>query len=97
MAAENGINGLPPEPVSYLLVCRVVCEANVGCGRDSVTVADTPDVLAKKGRCLLRGPDDDDRDALSGAVDVDDVVGRRDDDDGAWRRQREGALGVAWP
>jgi hypothetical protein len=79
MAAENGINGLPPEAVSYSLVCRVVCEATVGCGRDSVTVADPPDVLAEKGwRCLLRGPDNDDRrDALSGAVDVDDVVGRR--------------------
>ena len=30
----------------YSLVCRVVGEANVGCGCDSVTVANTPDVLA---------------------------------------------------
>ena len=45
MVVDDGINGLPPEAVSYLLVCRVVREANVGCGRDSVTVADMPDVL----------------------------------------------------
>ena len=46
MAVDDGINGLPPEAVSYSLVCRVMREANVGCGRDSVTVADTQDVLA---------------------------------------------------
>jgi hypothetical protein len=45
MAVDDSINGLPPEAVSYLLVCRVVREANVGCGHDSATVADTPDML----------------------------------------------------